>query len=116
MDAKTVVVTGANRGIGYAVAAELSRRGYGTVLLCRSSAADTAAALAPLASGPRPVAVVGDLATVSGVRAAAQAIREACPRVDVLVHNAGLWPAERRLTADGVEQSFAVNHLAPFLL
>ncbi|GAA0283951.1 SDR family NAD(P)-dependent oxidoreductase [Cryptosporangium japonicum] len=118
MDAKTVVVTGANRGIGYAVAEELVRRGYRVVLVSRRAGASAAAAaaLAPVASGPPPVAAVGDLATLSGIRAAADTIRDACPRLDVLVHNAGLWPSRRTLTADGFEESFAVNHLAPFLL
>jgi len=118
MPDEVVVITGANRGIGYAVAEQLVRRGYRTVLLCRSAAsgAAAAAALTPLASGAPPLTVMGDLATVGGVRSAAAAIRDACPRLDVLVHNAGLWPAARRLTADGVEESFAVNHLAPFLL
>ncbi|SHN33895.1 SDR family NAD(P)-dependent oxidoreductase [Cryptosporangium aurantiacum] len=117
-DARTVAITGANRGIGYAVAVELVRRGHRTVLVTRNAAngAAAVAALTRLAAGPPPVAVVGDLSTLSGVRAVADALRDACPRLDVLVHNAGLWPARRVLTTDGVEESFAVNHLAPFLL
>ncbi|GAA3385883.1 SDR family NAD(P)-dependent oxidoreductase [Cryptosporangium minutisporangium] len=117
-DVPTVAITGANRGIGYAVSEELVRRGYRVVLVTRGAASGAAAvaALTRVAAGPLPVAVVGDLGTLDGVRAAADAIRDACPRLDVLVHNAGLWPSRRVLTPDGVEESFAVNHLAPFLL
>ena len=57
----------------------------------------------------------GQHATKLNVVSAA-ALLDACPRVDVLVHNAGLWPSRRVLTEDGLEAAFAVNHLAPFLL
>ncbi|GAA3230469.1 SDR family NAD(P)-dependent oxidoreductase [Actinocorallia longicatena] len=60
--------------------------------------------------------VFGDLSDARGVRAAAEMLREACPRIDVLVHNAGIWPSRRVLNADGFEQAFFTNHLAPFLL
>ena len=70
----TVAVTGANRGIGYAVSEDLVRRGYRVVLVTRGAAsgAQAVAALSRIASGPPPVAVPGDLGTVAGVRAAAR--------------------------------------------
>ncbi|MFD0855503.1 SDR family NAD(P)-dependent oxidoreductase, partial [Actinomadura adrarensis] len=60
--------------------------------------------------------VVGDLSSVRTVRETAERLGETCPRIDVLVHNAGLWPNRRVLNEDGLEQSFATNHIAPFLL
>jgi NAD(P)-dependent dehydrogenase (short-subunit alcohol dehydrogenase family) len=109
----TVVVTGANAGIGFASAREFVRRGCRVVLVCRDEqrGVDAAEAL-----GGDTELVVGDLATLSGTRTAAAGIAEHCPRIDVLVHNAGIWPVRRELTEDGFERSFAVNHVAPFLL
>ncbi|MFI0354592.1 SDR family NAD(P)-dependent oxidoreductase [Actinomadura sp. 9N407] len=111
-DGATAVVTGANRGIGYAVAQGLLRHGYDVVLVSRDRARGEAAR-ASLGGGRL---VVGDLSSVRAVRETADALTEACPRIDVLVHNAGLWPSRRVLNEEGLEQSFVTNHLAPFLL
>ncbi|TKK84486.1 SDR family NAD(P)-dependent oxidoreductase [Herbidospora galbida] len=108
-----VVVTGGNRGIGYAVSAELARRGHRVVVVARDAARGEQA----LRSLPGEAElVVGDLSTVAGMRGVAERLAEVCPRIDVLVHNAGLWPSRLTLTPDGLEESFAVNHLAPFTL
>ncbi|GAA1020048.1 short-chain dehydrogenase [Acrocarpospora pleiomorpha] len=109
----TVVVTGGNRGIGYAVCERLARAGKRVVLVSR----DRERGAAAIRALPGEVdLVVGDLTTFAGVRILAEELRRICPRIEVLVHNAGLWPSRRVLTADGVEESFAINHLAPFLL
>ncbi|MEV8630668.1 SDR family NAD(P)-dependent oxidoreductase [Streptosporangium sp. NPDC051023] len=124
--ARTAVVTGGNRGIGYAVAARLLQNGCDVVLVARdrergetaraSLAGAAGAAGAGGAGGARVRLVVGDLSGVRKARETAEALRETCPRIDVLIHNAGLWPSRRVLDEDGLEQSFVVNHLAPFLL
>lgn len=106
----TVVITGGNRGIGLATAEEFARRDHRVVVVARNPAA--AGEAARLGAD----LVAGDLSTLKGVRAVAEALAGTCPRLDVLVHNAGIWPSARRLTEDGFEESFAVNHLAPFLL
>lgn len=113
----TAVVTGGNRGIGHAVAAQITQLGHRVVLVARDGDRGRAA-LAGLheLDGPRAELVVGDLADVAGVRDTAQALTEKCPEIDVLVHNAGVWPSRRQLNDDGVEQAFCTNHLAPFLL
>ncbi|GAA2895952.1 SDR family oxidoreductase [Streptosporangium fragile] len=113
----TAVVTGGGRGIGYAVAAELLRNRCDVVLVARDRERGEAAQRSLAASaGASARLVVGDLSGVRTVRATAEALREACPRIDVLVHNAGLWPSRRTLNEDGLEQAFVTNHLAPFLL
>ncbi|HEX2316116.1 MAG TPA: SDR family NAD(P)-dependent oxidoreductase [Thermomonospora sp.] len=114
----TVVVTGGNRGIGFAVAARLLEEGCDVVLLSRDRNRGERAreALARGAASRGPRLVVGDLSSVRTTREAAGALRDACPRIDVLIHNAGVWPARRTLTEDGLEQAFVTNHLAPFLL
>ncbi|MFB4306624.1 SDR family NAD(P)-dependent oxidoreductase [Actinomadura sp. GTD37] len=106
-EALRVAVTGGNRGVGRAVAAEAARRGHRVVIVARRPDAGEAAAREIGAE-----LVVGDLSSVRAVRELAGAL----PGVDVLVHNAGLWPSRRELNEDGFEQAFFTNHLAPFLL
>ncbi|MER5424306.1 SDR family NAD(P)-dependent oxidoreductase [Streptosporangium roseum] len=115
--ARTAVVTGGNRGIGYAVVARLLQDGCEVVLVARDRERGEAARASLAGSGGARVRlVVGDLSSVREARATAGALGEACPRIDVLVHNAGLWPSRRVLGEDGLEQAFVTNHLAPFLL
>ncbi|NVI87672.1 SDR family NAD(P)-dependent oxidoreductase [Actinomadura sp. BRA 177] len=106
-EALRVAVTGGNRGVGRAVAAEAVRRGHRVAIVARRPDAGAAAAREIGAE-----LVVGDLSSVAAVRKLAGALSE----VDVLVHNAGLWPDRRVLNEDGFEQAFFTNHLAPFLL
>jgi NAD(P)-dependent dehydrogenase (short-subunit alcohol dehydrogenase family) len=113
-----VVLTGATRGIGRAAAIELARRGAEVALVGREpdrvrEVADEAAA----AGGGAPVHQhVADLLLMSDVRRLADELRESYPRVDVLANNAGALFASRQLTSEGFERTFALNHLAPFLL
>ncbi|WP_116450607.1 SDR family NAD(P)-dependent oxidoreductase [Blastococcus litoris] len=114
---RTALVTGGASGLGLATAGALAAQGLHVVLLARDAGRGEVARDRLRAAHEVPVElVVGDLSDTAGVRASAAAVLAACPRLDVLVHNAGTWPDRRRLNADGVEQAFAVNHLAPFLL
>ncbi|WP_222109282.1 SDR family NAD(P)-dependent oxidoreductase [Streptomyces cupreus] len=113
----TAVVTGGNRGIGYAVAQELVRQGYRVVLVARDQQRGEMARSALGTLGGSDVALaIGDLSELSGIRSAAQALLTACPRIDVLVHNAGIWPSRLLRGENGLEQAFVTNHLAPFVL
>jgi NAD(P)-dependent dehydrogenase (short-subunit alcohol dehydrogenase family) len=103
----TAVVTGGNRGIGYAVCQSLVRKGFRTVAVVRD----------PAAVVPDGVeAVSGDLSSRRTVAALVATLRDTCDTIDILVHNAGVWPTRLRHNEDGIEESFAVNHLAPFQL
>ena len=114
---KTVIVTGANRGIGLAVARALVARGCRVVMLSRDRERGERALDDLQGAGPGAAElVVGDLASAREIRAAAAALLQACPRIDVLIHNAGLWPSRLERNEDGLEHAFVVNHLAPFLL
>lgn len=124
---KTCVLTGASSGIGQALAVKLAAARFRLVLTGRDEArlAETARLCAVAASPagssadspPPPVTtLLADLSTVAGARALAADILAAAPTLDVLIHNAGVLPTERRLTPDGFEESFATNHLAPFVL
>lgn len=117
---KRMVITGASAGIGAAAAIALSRLGHEVVAVGRSARKLSAVrermrAVAPAGLiVPEPVAI--DLAVQAQVVRLASLVMERCPKLDVLVNNAGVQPVSRQVTADGIELVFAVNHLAPFLL
>lgn len=112
---KTVVVTGATNGIGRAAAVELGRRGARLALVGRDRRRCADAADAVRAAGGRADVVTADLSLMSETRRAAAEVLDLCPRLDVLVNNAGAIMPERRLTAEGHEATFALNHLSYFL-
>lgn len=118
MTGKTVVVTGANSGIGLETAVALARAGADTVIAARDADRGAAAvADARRRSGSERVELaLFDLGDLASVRAGAAELLGRHDRIDVLVNNAGLVLSERRETADGLEATFAVNHLGPFLL
>jgi NAD(P)-dependent dehydrogenase (short-subunit alcohol dehydrogenase family) len=118
MQGKTVLVTGANQGIGKATAIGLARLGAKVVLLCRNESKGNAALeeVRGEAKGDGPELLLGDFARLADVRRAAADFRRSHDRLDVLVNNAGLIVPTWRATADGIEETFAVNHLAPFVL
>jgi NAD(P)-dependent dehydrogenase (short-subunit alcohol dehydrogenase family) len=118
LDGKVILVTGATEGIGKAAALEFARRGAALTLVGRSRE-KTERVLAELkaASGnDRIEALLGDLASMADVRAIARKFKETHDRLDVLVNNAGATFDEYRTTPDGLEQTFALNHLAYFQL
>ncbi|HVA19562.1 MAG TPA: SDR family NAD(P)-dependent oxidoreductase [Solirubrobacteraceae bacterium] len=113
-----VLLTGATRGIGQAAAIELAREGAEVALVGRDSERVRAVAMqAKAAGGGAPVHEhVADLTLLSGVRALAEEVRGRYEHIDVLANNAGALFASRKETSEGFEQTFALNHLAPFLL
>jgi len=113
---RIAVVTGANRGIGRAVAEELGRHGLHVVVVARRADAGAPVRAAIEAAGGSADLLLGDVGSISGARHLARDLLAACPRIDVLVHNAGLWPERHELNEDGLERAFAVNHVAPFVL
>jgi NAD(P)-dependent dehydrogenase (short-subunit alcohol dehydrogenase family) len=115
---KTVLVTGANAGIGKATALALAQMGATVVMLCRSKSKGEAAQaeIKTASNNPNIDLILADFAALATVRRAAETILARYNRLDVLVNNAGLYLGERLVSADGYEMTFAVNHLAPFLL
>ena len=113
-----VVLTGATRGIGQAAAVQFAQRGAELALVGREPERVRAVAQeAKAAGGGAPVhEYVADLTLMSSVRALAEQLRDAHDHIDVLANNAGALFASRKETPEGFEQTFALNHLAPFLL
>ncbi|MFB6120476.1 MAG: SDR family oxidoreductase [Halobacteriaceae archaeon] len=113
LDGRVALVTGGTSGVGRATARRLAELGATVFVTGRDPTRGEAVAteLAGDATFLR-----ADFADFGAVRGVAEAVRDRTDRLDVLVNNAGTTHAERRLTADGYEQTFAVNHLAHFLL
>jgi retinol dehydrogenase 14 len=117
MAARTVLVTGGTAGIGRATALGLAAMGARLAICGRDRESTEDAAVELRAAGGGPVEVfVADLSSQSQVRRLADQVLERLSRIDVLVNNVGGYWDTRHLTADGLERTFALNHLAPFLL
>jgi len=117
MTGKVCVVTGASSGIGKATALALARLGADVIMVCRDKARGEAAMaeLGAVAEASVRQLEIADLSRLQDVRDLAARLSQ-LDRLDVLVNNAGLVLADHRVSADGFEYTFAVNHLAPFLL
>ena len=114
---KTVLVTGATSGIGLESAIVLARLGARVVLVGRDPARiAAAAATVRTRAGVSPVSHLCDFSSQASIRALASRLLDAHPSVHVLVNNAGGVHKRRALTGDGIEQTFATNHLGYFLL
>lgn len=115
---KEIVVTGATDGIGKVSARELAKLGASVTIVGRNAAKGEAVAseLRQAAGHDRVLFVQADLESQKGVRAAAAAIKARVKRLDVLLNNAGAMFQKRQLSEDGIEKTFALNHLGYFLL
>jgi NAD(P)-dependent dehydrogenase (short-subunit alcohol dehydrogenase family) len=113
-----VLLTGATRGIGQAAAIELAREGVELALVGRDpERVKAVAAEAQAVGGSAPIHEhVADLTLMSEVRTLAAEASARYEHIDVLANNAGALFASRKETSEGFEQTFALNHLAPFLL
>src|ERR1700750_2041407 len=118
MAGKSVLVTGGTGGIGMATAAALAPRGARVGITGRDQARAAAAAAGIRAATGNPAVDVfaADMSVQAEVRRLAAQVADTYPRLDVLVNNVGGFWAHRHVTADGLERTFALNHLASFLL
>jgi retinol dehydrogenase 14 len=117
MAGKTVLVTGGSGGIGRATALGLATMGAHIAIIGRDrQRADDAAQEIRTAGGSQMDVFVADLSSQSEVRRLAENVRDRYIHIDVLINNVGGYWKTREVTADGLERTFALNHLAPFLL
>lgn len=118
MRGKTCLVTGANAGIGKETASGLAARGARVLMACRDRGRGERAMdeIGRRVPGAELELLLADLSRLGEVRGLVSDVERRADRLDVLVSNAGVYSARRRETEDGYEQTFAVNHLAPFVL
>ena len=115
---KRALVTGASRGIGRITALELAKKGFDLTLVARDKARSEAVVneVKALNQGGDVELILADLSSLKAVQKAAQDFLAKHDKLDVLVNNAGAFFADRQVTVDGFEMTFATNHLAYFLL
>ena len=118
MTGRTVLVTGGTDGIGRATALALASAGAAVTVVGRDPArtGSVVEELRRESGNPQVEGIAADLSSQAEVRRVAAEIVATRPRLDVLVNNVGGFWATRHTTADGLERTFALNHLAPFLL
>ncbi|MFA0964253.1 SDR family oxidoreductase [Roseivirga sp. BDSF3-8] len=115
---KICLITGANSGIGFHTALELAQKGAKIIMLCRNKEkAERAREDIQKVSGQKVALFLADLAVQDEIRQVSDRIKAEFHTVDVLINNAGVIQGDKReFTPDGLEKTFAVNHLAPFML
>jgi NAD(P)-dependent dehydrogenase (short-subunit alcohol dehydrogenase family) len=118
MQGKVCLITGANSGIGKATALGLAQMGATVVMVCRDRArGEEAQREIKMKSGNDAVdLLIADLSSQQAIRQLADTIQQRYPHLHVLINNAGADFTQRQESVDGVEMTFAVNYLAPFLL
>jgi len=118
MRGRICLVTGATSGIGKATALGLARQGATVVMVGRNQAKSEAARqeIQAASGNPEIDLLLADLASQASIRQLAATFLERYEHLHVLINNAGVFLTKRTLTVDGQEMTFAVNHLAPFLL
>src|SRR5580698_4181936 len=118
MKGKVVVITGATSGIGVVAAQRLAAMGARIVLVARDTVRGqkTLAGLRSSGADAAHSAYYADLSRISEMKRVAAEIAAAEPRIDVLINNAGALFGTRKVSADGLEMTFAVNHMAYFVV
>lgn len=118
MSGKVCMITGANSGIGKATALGLARMGATVVMVCRDQNRGKAAMdeIKAQSDNKSVNLMIADLASQNSIRQLVKDFKVSYQQLHVLINNAGVAKANRTLTVDSIETTFAVNHLAPFLL
>jgi retinol dehydrogenase-12 len=118
LEGKVFLITGGTEGIGKAAALDLARRGATLTIVGRNreKTERVVGELKAAGSYDRVGLLIGDMGKISDVRAVAKSFAAQNDRLDVLINNAGAWFEKYVLTDDGIEQTFAVNHMGYFVL
>jgi len=115
---KTIIVTGSNSGIGKEAARNLANSGHRIIMLCRNGKKSELAhkEIVSQTGNENVFLIPVDLSDPLSIRSVVEKIKNENQEIDVLVNNAGVYKVKRDETANGIEMSFAVNFLAPFML
>jgi NAD(P)-dependent dehydrogenase (short-subunit alcohol dehydrogenase family) len=115
VDGKTILITGASSGLGYAAARQLAERGATVIMACRSGIPQRGQEIS-VATGSKHVYMEQvDLSDLNSILKLAEKIKEKYAPIDVLICNAAIVPSKSRRTAQGLEEMFVVNYLAKYL-
>jgi retinol dehydrogenase-14 len=115
---RTCLITGANSGIGKVTAGALAANGTTVIMVCRDRTRGEAARaeIRRVTNNDRVELLIADLSEQRQIRRLAADVKERFSELHVLINNAGIWNDKREVTADGYETTWALNHLAYFLL
>jgi retinol dehydrogenase 12 len=118
LEGKVVLFTGATDGIGKCAALEMARRGATLTIVGRNQEKTERVAKELMFAGKydRVQVILGDLSKISDMKSVAKVFAAKNDRLDILVNNAGAWFEKYQLTSDGIEQTFALNHMGYFVL
>lgn len=118
MKDKICVITGANSGLGYWTTMALAEKGAEIFMLCRSAEKGEKARsnIISETANEKIHLILADLSSLKSIHEAVQKITALTEKIDVLINNAALVSSERKLTEDGIEMQFGVNHIGPFYL
>jgi NAD(P)-dependent dehydrogenase (short-subunit alcohol dehydrogenase family) len=118
MNSPVAIITGASAGMGKVCALEAARKGYATILICRNKqkSEPVVQEIQRITGNEHLYLFICDVSSQAEIRKTAQEIRERFPVIDLLINNAGAINSSYELTVDGIERTFATNHLAYFLL
>ncbi len=118
MQGKVCLITGSSAGIGKVTARELANMGATVVIVCRNRAKGEAvqAEIKEISGNAHVDLIIADLSELSQVHRVANEFKQRYEQLHVLINNAGGIHSEHKVTSDGLEYTFATNHLAPFLL
>lgn len=113
---KTILITGANSGIGKITALELAKKGNNLILIMRdsSNSNDAYSEIKNINQNVKVEFIPTDLSSFSSIKNALSKVKENYTALDVVLNNAGVYKSKRELTADNIEITFMVNYLAPF--
>jgi NAD(P)-dependent dehydrogenase (short-subunit alcohol dehydrogenase family) len=115
---RRVLITGGNSGIGKATALELAKRDFQVVFVARNheKAEAVKKEIIDTTKNLKVDYLIADLASIKSVKECVNLFKKTYDRLDILINNAGVCLPEKRITGDGLEESFQINHLSPFLL
>ena len=115
---KTCLITGGTSGIGKETVKGLAKAGFRVVMAVRNlkKGEETIAEISAMTGNSDLHLLQCDLASFASIAAMTDAFTQQYGKIDVLINNAGIWEMSRKLTEDGIERNFGVNHLAPFLI
>uniref|UniRef100_A0A069DST5 Putative dehydrogenase with different specificities related to short-chain alcohol dehydrogenase n=1 Tax=Panstrongylus megistus TaxID=65343 RepID=A0A069DST5_9HEMI len=118
MNGKTVIITGANSGIGYETALDIAKRGARVIMACRNLelAQKARDEIATKSKNDNVIVRQLDLSSLKSIRDFAREINTNETKLDVLIHNAGMASFDKKITSDGLERTMATNQFGPFLL